>query len=43
MYDSDEFEYQSIPTNDMDEYFLDENKFTQLPWEDTMYVNENLT
>ena len=38
MYNSDEQEYQLVHTDNMDEYFMDENKFTQLPWEDTMYV-----
>jgi len=30
------YEYQLVPETDMEEYFIDENKFVQLPWEDTM-------
>ena len=29
-------EYDLVPTEDMDEYLEDENKFKQLPWEDQM-------
>ena len=31
-------QYKLVPTYDMDEYFTDENKFQQLPWEDNMYA-----
>ena len=30
--------YQPLPRVDMEDYFRDENKFVQLPWEDPMYV-----
>ncbi len=35
---SELYEYQLVPTSDMEEYLSDENKFCQLPWEDAMYV-----
>jgi len=29
-------QYKLVPTHDMDEYFTDDKKFQQLPWEDNM-------
>ena len=31
-------QYKLLPSYDMDEFFTDEQKFKQLPWEDNMYV-----
>lgn len=33
-YEEYQYEYSSVPDQDFDEYWLDENKFAQLPWED---------
>lgn len=33
-YDESGYEYELVADQDMDEYWLDENKFSQLPWED---------
>jgi len=30
----DEYEYELVAAGDMDEYWMDENKYSQLPWED---------
>ena len=34
-----EYEYEPVEEDDIEEYLMDENKFEQLPWEDTMYVD----
>ena len=32
---NDNYEYDLVPTHDYEEYWLDENKYEALPWEDT--------
>ena len=34
----DSYDYEPVDEDDMSEYFLDDNKFVQLPWEDLMYA-----
>lgn len=33
-----DYEYEEVDSDDIEEYFMDENKFMQLPWEDLMWV-----
>ena len=33
----EDYEYDMVPSEDIEEYWLDENKFSQLPWEDTRW------
>ena len=30
------FDYEPLATDDMDDFYRDENKFVQMPWEDSM-------
>jgi len=32
----DNYEYVLLDTDDIQDYLIDENKWLQLPWEDTM-------
>jgi len=33
-----QYEYEPVVEEDFDDYWMDENKFTQLPWEDLRYT-----
>ena len=37
-----DYEYEPVDDADVEEYFMDDNKFEQLPWEDLMYVDYGL-
>ena len=36
-YEEQYYEYDLVPTHDFDDYWMDDNKFNALPWEDKRF------